>query len=125
MRLAAAANLILRFFVELAAYAALGYWGASVRGSTVVRTSLTVVAPLIAIVVWSLFLAPKARWRLSDPMAVVLELTIFVSAAIAFASSGPSALAAVFGSVAVVNTVLVRVFARRHPSVENLFGPKR
>ena len=67
-------NMALRFIVEMAAYAALGYWGASNPSLLIVRVALAVLTPLAAMVLWWLLLAPKARWRLRDPLAIVSEL---------------------------------------------------
>ena len=107
------ANLVLRFIVEITAYAALGYWGAGNHSPLVVRVALAIFTPLAAMVLWSLLLAPKARWRLRDPMAIVSELAVFAGAAVALGVSGPVWLSEVFIVVAVVNTLLVRVFERR------------
>jgi hypothetical protein len=116
LAVAAGANLGLRFLVELGAYASLGYGGASVPGPTAVRVLSAAVAPLIAVIVWSLFLAPKAPRPLGEPAAIALELVIFGAAAIALARSGSALLAGVFGAVAVFNMTLVRVLdgGRRH-----------
>jgi hypothetical protein len=116
-RLAEGTNLGVRFLVELGAYASLGYWGAAGGGPTAERTTVAVAAPLIAIVVWSLLLAPKARWRLADPTAFALELSIFALAAVALASAGPRGLALAFGVVAADNTVLIR-WAGHRPRAE-------
>jgi hypothetical protein len=110
---AAAANTGLRFLVELAAYASFGYWGAAIDGPMAVRASMAIVAPLIAIVVWSQFLAPKARRPLRDPAALLVELLIFATAAIALARSGLEVPASVFGVVAMGNTLLIRFFRAR------------
>jgi Protein of unknown function (DUF2568) len=107
------ANLVLRFIVEMTAYAALGYWGAANHSPLIIRVALAIFTPLAAMVLWSLLLAPKARWRLKDPMALVSELAIFTGAAIALGVSGSGWLSEVFIVVAVVNTLLVRVFERR------------
>jgi hypothetical protein len=107
-RTVAGANLALRFLVELGAYAALGYWGASTGGSMVERTTWAVAAPLLALTVWSLTLAPKSRWHLGEPAALGLELVIFTAAAVALIASGPVVLGTVFGFVALANTLLVR-----------------
>jgi len=106
------ANMVLRFIVELTAYAALGYWGAANHSPLIVRVALAIFTPLAAMVLWSLLLAPKARWRLGDPMAIVSELAVFTGAAVALGVSGSVRLSEVFIVVAVVNTLLVRVFAR-------------
>jgi hypothetical protein len=110
----AGANLGLRFLVELGAYASLAYWGASTGTSMAGRTSLAVAAPLLAVMVWSLLLAPKARWHVGEPAALVLELVIFATATVALIASGPVVLGTVFGVVALGNTLLVR-FLRPGP----------
>jgi hypothetical protein len=104
------ANLALRLVVEMAAYAALGYWGASNPSPVIVRVALAALTPLAAMVLWSLLLAPKARRRLRDPLAIVLELAVVVGAAAALTVSGPVWLSQVLIAVAVVNTLLVRLF---------------
>jgi hypothetical protein len=123
VRAAEGANLGVRFVAELGAYAALGYWGASTGSSTAGRASLAVIAPLTAMVVWSLLLAPKARWHLAEPAALVLELLIFAFAAVALASAGPITVAVVFGVVAAGNTTAVRIFGRhRHAVAVGIVG---
>jgi Protein of unknown function (DUF2568) len=109
-----AMNLAVRFVVEMGAYASFAYWGASTGPSDVTRVTLAVVAPLIAIVIWMLYLAPRARRRLVDPVALFAELAIFIAATSTLVSAGQVELGAFLGGVAVVNTVLIRVFGRQH-----------
>lgn len=106
-------NLALRFMVEMAAYAALGYWGASNPIPLLGRVALAALAPLAAMVLWSRLLAPKARWRLRDPLAVVSELAIFAGAAVALGVAGPVGPSEAFIAVAVINTILVRFLEPR------------
>ena len=58
------ANLALRFLLELAALAAVGYWGWDAGGPLLAIAAVAAVA-----VVWGLFVAPKRRFDLSaaDP----------------------------------------------------------
>ena len=72
-----AANLALRFFLELAALAALAYWG---WGVTWV---LAILAPAAWIVLWATFGSPKARVTLSTPQRIVFEALVFGAAAAA------------------------------------------
>jgi hypothetical protein len=51
------ANLALRFVLELAALATLGYWGATADKGRLVRVGLAVAAPLVAAIAWVLALA--------------------------------------------------------------------
>lgn len=106
-------NMALRFVVEMAAYAALGFWGATNPSPLIVRVALATLTPLAAMVLWSLLLAPKARWRQHDPLAMVLELAVFAGAAVAIGVTGPVWLTEAFIAVAVANTILVRLFERR------------
>jgi hypothetical protein len=76
------ANLALRFFLELAALAALAYWG---WGVTWV---LAIAAPAVWIVLWSTFGSPKARVRLSDPQRIAFEAVVFGAAAVALWAAG-------------------------------------
>jgi hypothetical protein len=79
------ANLALRFVLELAALAAVSWWGWEVGGSTAARLALAVVFPLAVAFVWGTFIAPKARVKVSRPVWLVLQIAIFVVAAHALA----------------------------------------
>ncbi len=114
-RTVAAVNLGLRFCVELATFASLGYWGASINASVALRTLLAVAAPLVAIVAWSRLLAPRAPRRLAGVAALVVELSIFASAALALVSSGLGTVGLLYASLAVVNAILTRSFGQYAP----------
>jgi len=77
-----AANLALRFVLELAALAALAYWG---WGVTWV---IAVAAPAAWIVLWATFGSPKARVKLSTPWRIVFEAVVFGAAAAALWAAG-------------------------------------
>lgn len=115
MRSTVVANLAVRFFLELGAYASLGFWGAATGSTWPVRAALAAGVPLAVMLAWARYLSPRAPRRLSDPAALIAELVIFAAAAAALASGGLPELAAAFAILAAANIVLVRVFARRHP----------
>jgi len=104
---ARAANLGLKFLLELCMLGALAYWGAQAAGSTLGDVVLAVAAPLAAAIVWGTFAAPKARRRLARGPRVTLELAIFAVAAVALAAAGAPALAAVFAALVAMNTGLL------------------
>lgn len=116
LRTVAAVNLGLRFCVELATFASLGYWGASVDGSTALRTSLAVAAPLMAIMAWSRLLAPTASARLAGPAALAVELSIFATATWALVASGAGLVGPVYASLAVLNSILTRWLGQYAPA---------
>lgn len=71
------ANLALRFLLELCALAALGYWGFQAGQSLVVKIALAIISPLLAAVIWGMFVAPKASVPVSTPVWLLLQLAIF------------------------------------------------
>ncbi|HWD51581.1 MAG TPA: YrdB family protein [Acidimicrobiales bacterium] len=111
------ANLVIRFIVEMTAYAGLSYWGAANGSSVVARVVLAIFTPRAAMGRWSLLLAAK-RWRLRDPTAVGSELAIFTGAAVALGTSRLVGRSQAFIGVAVFTTIAVRLFDRWPSSVE-------
>ncbi len=111
MELIKGANLALRFLLEIGVLAALGYWGFQV-GSGWTKVLLGVGAPLLAAVVWGVFLAPASSTRLSEPPRLILEIVVFASAAAALAATGHTALALAFALVAAVNRTLISVWGQ-------------
>jgi hypothetical protein len=120
--LAVVANLALRFCVELSVCGALGYVGASVHGPVMERATLAVAAPLVAMLLWSRFLSPRAPRALHGMSALVAESAVFVAAASALAVSGLPTLAWLFATVAVANALLVRVLGPRPPVADASTG---
>lgn len=100
--------LAVAFGLELAALAALGYWGFKTGGSTATKFVLGLGAPLLAAVVWGLSVAPKATVD-NGVLRIVFEIVVFGAAALALVAVGRTGLAIVFAAVAVVDDVLVRL----------------
>jgi hypothetical protein len=80
-----AANLALKFLLELAAIAALAYWGATAADG-VPAVALAVGAPALFIVLWGRFAAPRAAHRLPARSRIPFELGLFALAALAWCS---------------------------------------
>jgi hypothetical protein len=110
---AAAANLALRFLLELCALAALGYGGWAAGNAWPARLALAIALPLAAAVYWGALIAPRARWRLGDPWRSVAELVLWIPAAVSLALSGHPVLAAVFAVVTAANLALLAVLGLR------------
>jgi Protein of unknown function (DUF2568) len=99
------ANLALRFLLELSAIAAVTYWGFD-AGSGIWGWFLAVGAAALVIVVWALFISPKATIELARPLRLVLEFGVFGTAALALAAAGQVALAVVFAVIAAASGTL-------------------
>jgi Protein of unknown function (DUF2568) len=69
---------------------------------------LAVLTPVAAIVVWGLFVAPKATVRVSKPARWAIEIVVFLGAAAALAAAGHVVLAAALAMTALANGAAVR-----------------
>jgi hypothetical protein len=101
------ANLLLAFLLELCMLAAFGYWGLRSGGSTFARIALAIAAPLLAAVVWGIFMAPNSRRRLREPWYLLASLVIFGLAIAALYSAGQHSLASLFGLLFILNKILL------------------
>jgi Protein of unknown function (DUF2568) len=99
-----AANEALAFLLELCMLAALAWWGATAVGALAGRVALAIICPLVVVIGWGLFAAPRARIRL--PLAGVLgvKAVAFAAGTAALYAVGQRVLAIVFAVVAAVNT---------------------
>jgi hypothetical protein len=100
--------LAVRFALELASLAALGYWGFTTEGGTLEKIVLGLGVPVLAAVLWGLFASPKAPFGSAVRQAAV-EIAVFGSAALALAAAGHTQLAVAFAVAALVDSVFVRL----------------
>jgi hypothetical protein len=104
------ANLALRFALELCALAALGVWGFQAGSGLLAKLGLGLGAPLLAAIVWGLFVAPKATVPVPAPVHLLLQIAVFGLAAAGLVAAGHPQLAGVFGVVVVLNMALLYVW---------------
>ena len=103
-------NLVVRFLLELCMLAAVGYWGFKTQSSLAMKIVLGIGLPILLIVLWSLFVAPKAVYPLRGTLHVVLSLILLGSGAVALFASGRPVLGWVYLIVLIVNQVLLIVW---------------
>jgi hypothetical protein len=96
----------LKFFVELAALAAVAVWGAR-TGSGAVSVLLAVAAPLLVAAVWGRWNAPRSAHRLDPGPRTALELAVFLAAAGALVATGLATLGIVLAVVAIAVEALL------------------
>jgi len=70
----------IRFTCELAMLAAFAWWGVHAGG-----VAVAIAAPLVAGIVWGLWIAPRARRRLRDPARFAVESVLWLAATVALA----------------------------------------
>jgi hypothetical protein len=106
-------NLAFRFVLEMAVLVALFLFGVSVSESFIVQLVIGIGLPLLAMVVWGLFVAPKSARRLPDPARLVLESAVFGSGVLAFFLSGNVLLGILLGLAAAVSITLMFMWDQR------------
>jgi hypothetical protein len=101
-----AANLGVRFLLELCLLAALGVVGWRVGGSLVLQVLLAVLLPAVAASLWGLWVAPRAMSRLADPARFAVEASLFAVASLGLALVGHPGLGALLAAAYAVNVAL-------------------
>lgn len=105
MRGALSAIDVLAFVCELAAFGILAFWG-FVAFDFPWNIVAGIGAPLLAIVVWALFVSPRAVLAVHPFVRAVVELLVYATATIALWSMGLAWAGIVYGLIAVVVGVL-------------------
>jgi hypothetical protein len=109
-----AANLGLRFFLELALLVAVGYWGFS-EFDGVVSVLAGLGAPLLVAVLWGTFMSPKAARPVRDPARIALEVVLFGAGVAALAAAERTTLAIVLAALVVLHLGLTFPLRQRSP----------
>jgi hypothetical protein len=110
MEIIKSANLAARFLLELCMLAALGYSGVHIGRSLVAKIVLGIGVPLVAVVVWSLYLAPASSLRVHGTLYLGLQVVIFGLAASALYAVGRSTLAGALLLAVMLNGALMYVW---------------
>jgi len=106
---ARAAVLTVRFLLELCMLGALAWAGASTDAPLAVRVVLALTLPGAAAVLWGLFVAPKRKYEVSEPVRLTVELALFAAAALGLVLVGQVVVGLAFGAVALLWSVLARL----------------
>ena len=96
---------IVAFVCELFAFASLALWGFAVW-SFPWNIVVGIAAPVIAILLWALFVSPRAVFAVHPFVRALVELLVYVSATMAWWSLGQAWIGLAFGVVAVTVGVL-------------------
>ena len=102
------ANLALRFALEMAALAALGYWGYHTVEPESTRLALCIAAPIGFAVLWGLFAAHKAKFPPPEPWKAIIGALLLEVTPGVLVWEGEGIWAVVVAVVIVVNSGLVQ-----------------
>jgi Protein of unknown function (DUF2568) len=106
-----AANLALKFLLELAAFAALAYWGATTGGGAA-SILLAVAAPAVAVALWAVFAAPRSERRLGEAVRIPFEIAVFAVAVVALVAAGAPVAALLLAALVLLNAALLTVLGQ-------------
>ncbi len=107
-----AANLAVRFVLELCALAALSYWGFRTDQGTLIRWGLGIGAPLLAAAVWGTFVAPRALKPLSGAAHLAVEIAVFGCATLALVLADRPTWGAALALAYVINRALIALWSQ-------------
>ncbi|GCE15256.1 YrdB family protein [Tengunoibacter tsumagoiensis] len=99
-------NLALAFFLELSVLAALIYWGFVTGSNLFLRILLGIGTPVIAIIIWGRYGAPKSANQLKGVWYWLLRIVFDAVGVVALFLAGQPVLGAIFAVVALINCVL-------------------
>ena len=100
-------NLLVRFLLELAMLAAVGYWGSQTGSGWVMKVILGIGLPILIAVIWGLFVAPKAAYPLHGAAHLALGFVLLGSGAVALFAGGRAGPGWVYMISLVANQVLM------------------
>lgn len=98
-------NDLLRFLLELFAFVSLAAWGFT-TWSLPLSIVFGLLAPALAILLWALFLSPRAVIALDPFGKALVEIVLMASAAFAWVAMDLPIVAGVFAAVAVVSGII-------------------
>jgi len=101
----------IRFLSELALFAVLIVLGVNAGLGTAANVVVAVLAPVAAVVIWGIGIAPRARRRWPDPWRLCVEVALFLAAAAGLAVEAWLAWAIVFAVATIGIAAAVRVVA--------------
>jgi len=104
----AAANVALRFLLELAGLGAVVWWGLHAADGAA-GWALAIGAAAIFIAIWGLFVAPRARYPQTPRVRLVAGTAILLVAALLPAAVGAATASAVLAILVILNAAGIAV----------------
>jgi hypothetical protein len=100
----------LRFLLEIIALVIFGFWGFHVSEGTFMKIILGIGTPILVAVIWGAFGSPKAPYALSGYSRLLLEIGVLGLATLALFFMGKQQLSYIYGFIALINLVLMKIW---------------
>jgi hypothetical protein len=104
-----AANVALRFVLELIGVGFAGYWGYQQANGAQLRLIFAVVSAVVVVAIWGAFIAPTAASPLTRAQKNVVGTVVLLVTAVGMAVVGQPTVALVFGIAVLLNLALLFV----------------
>ncbi|MBL8117554.1 MAG: YrdB family protein [Anaerolineae bacterium] len=105
-------NLLLRFLLELALLAAVGYWGFQTN-TGVLAWVLGLGAPIGVALIWGIWVAPQSKRKLADPLRLGVEIILFGLGVLALWVAQQPTAALIFALLVIINLILLQLWRQR------------
>ena len=110
MQILKSLNEILAFILELAMFFSIGYYGFT-RGRTVtLKWIIAIICVLIAVTLWGIFAAPNSQTRLSFPIRLIFELSMFLLASLLLYKLNYSMVSFSFALLSIISVTMAYFF---------------
>lgn len=97
---------LVAFLLELIMLVAFGYWGFKSNQSLAMKWAAGIGLPLVAIVLWGIFAAPRSAHRLPLPYQILFSWVLFGLAGYILYQTGPKTMSLLFLSFAFLSGVV-------------------
>jgi hypothetical protein len=111
-------NLLVRFLLELCMLAAVGYWGFKTHSTWWFKIFFGIGLPLLIVILWGLYIAPKATHPLGGASRLVLELILLGSGAVSLFASGKPGLGWVYLITLTLNEILLFAYKQWNAPIQ-------
>lgn len=102
-------NVMLRFLLEVILVISLMYYGLKNPTRGFVKLGLGIIFPVLVVIFWSIYIAPKSPNTLVGVKRLLVEVIIIASTITAIYYTGEKSYATWLGIFAVINTILLYV----------------
>ena len=106
-------NLAFRFVLEMLVLVALFLFGLGASDNLLIALPVAIVLTAIVLVIWGLFVSPKASHRLPDPSRLALELGIWFVGLLALGFAVGWIVAILFGLAVLTSLALMFMLGQR------------
>lgn len=103
-------NLIIAFLLELAMFSSISYWGFQQGKSTFTKWTLAIVCLAITIALWGILAAPNSQTRLSFPIRLIFEISMFLLASFLLYKLNYTFLAICFALLSIASLTVAYIF---------------